>query len=296
MPSEKPPLPLRRRLVRLLGVLVALYLAVLVWFHFNEDGLVFHPERGTILPPAASLHLESHEVKVPTADGVTLVARVIPPPPGVDEKSAGWILYFHGAGGNVGRAGYNEAWSRFRDLGLGVLAIDYRGFGESGGVPSEAGLYRDGDAAYATLTQTMHVSPSRIVIYGYSLGTAVAIELATRVPAAGLIVEGAFTSIASRGGELYPYLPVSLLAHNRFASVDKIARVSMPKLFIHARQDTIIPFAHGQRLYDLATPPKTLQDVAGDHTSAFKVDPAFFLAVARFIASLGLPTPGAAVR
>ena len=285
-----------RRWVRLLGVLVALYAAVLVWFHFREDWYVFHPERGTLLPPPVHLHLDSRDVKIPTADGVTLVARVIPPAPGLDPQRAGWILYFHGAGGNLARVAYNEAWARFRDLGLGVLAIDYRGFGQSDGTPSEAGLYRDADAAYAWLLQTMHVQPARIVVYGYSMGSAVAIDLATRVPVAGVIVEGAFTSIAARGAELYPFLPVALLAHSQFASLDKIARVTAPKLFIHAHDDSIIPIAHGRRLYEAAIPPKTFEEVAGDHTSAFKVDKNFFAIVARFIASVGLPTPGAQTR
>jgi fermentation-respiration switch protein FrsA (DUF1100 family) len=288
--------PFLRRLLRVLGGLVVLYAVVLAWFLFKEDWYVFHPERGTLLPPPVHLHLDSRDVKIPTADGLTLVGRLIPPAPGLDEQRVGWILYFHGAGGNLARAAYNEAWARFRDLGLGVLAIDYRGYGESQGTPSEAGLYRDADAAYAWLTQTMHVPPARIIVYGYSLGTAVAIDLATRVPEAGLIVEGAFTTIAARASELYPFLPVGVLAHNRFASLDKIARVTAPKLFIHAHDDSIIPIGHGRRLYEAAVPPKTFAEVAGNHTTAFQVDPNFFTIVARFVASVGLPTPGAQVR
>jgi uncharacterized protein len=118
----------------------------------------------------------------------------------------------------------------------------------------------------------------------------VAIDLASRVPAAGLIVEGALMSIPARGAELYPYLPVGWLARNRFASVDKIARVSMPKLFIHARGDAYVPIAHGRRLYDLARPPKYFQEVAGGHTDAFEVDPGFFRGVADFMARLGFPS------
>jgi fermentation-respiration switch protein FrsA (DUF1100 family) len=285
-----------RRLLAFLGVLVVLYAAVLAWFFVKEDGYVFHPERGTLLPPPAHLHLDSHDVKIRTSDGVTLVGRLIPPAPGLDEHRVGWILYFHGAGGNLARAAYNEAWARFRDLGLGVLAIDYRGFGESEGRPSEAGLYRDADAAYAWLTQTMHVPADHIVVYGYSLGTAVAVDLAARVPVAGLVVEGAFSTIAARAAELYPFLPVRVLAHNHFASLDKIARVTAPKLFIHAHDDDVIPISHGRRLYEAAVPPKTFADVAGNHTTAFKVDPNFFTIVARFVASVGLPTPGAQIR
>jgi uncharacterized protein len=270
------------------------YLAILLWFRVNEDSLIFHPERGNLVPPAAWLDLESRDVAL--RDGgskgtgaATLMARVIPPPTKVPAEAAAWILYFHGAGGNVGTLGYNEAWAKFRRMGLGVLAVDYRGFGQSSGEPSEAGLYQDADASYAYLVDVLHVSPLRIVIYGYSLGSAVAIDLATRVPAAGLIVEGAFISIPARGAEMYPYLPVKWLARNRFASVDKIAHVRMPKLFIHARHDTYVPISHGRVLFELARPPKFFQDVAGGHTNAHKVDPAFFAAIARFMTGLRLP-------
>jgi uncharacterized protein len=280
----------RRLLVLVVALLVIGYAAALVWFHFNEDALLFHPDRGKVAAAPARLNLDSRDVALPTLNSTPLMARLIPPP---NEATAGetaaWILYFHGASGNVGTRGYNEAWAKFRHLGLGVLAIDYRGYGESGGNPSEAGFYADADAAYAYLTGNLHIPPARVVIYGYSLGSAVAIDLGSRVPAAGLIVEGAFTSIAARGAELYPYLPVRWLVRNRFPSVDKIARVSMPKLFIHAREDTYVPIAHGRKLFELAVPPKYFQDVAGGHTNAHEVDAGFFSAIARFVAGLGLP-------
>jgi fermentation-respiration switch protein FrsA (DUF1100 family) len=193
----------------------------------------------------------------------------------------------------VGSVGYNEAWSNFRRMGLGVLAVDYRGYGQSEGEPSEAGLYLDAQAAYRHLTGALGVPAARVLIYGFSLGSAVAIDLATRVPAAGLMVEGAVLSVPDRGAELYPFLPAHWLARNRFASVDKIARVTMPKLFIHARDDVDIPITHGRRLYELARPPRTFQEVTGGHASAYKVDPAFFRAVARFVAGLGIPLTGA---
>ena len=250
---------------------------------------MFHPDRGALAAAPAYLGLDSRDVKLQSADSTALLARLIPPPRGMADATAGWILYLHGASGNVGTFGYNEAWAQFRRMGLGVLAVDYRGFGESAGEPSEAGCYRDATAAYEYLTGTMHVAPSRIVIYGYSLGTAVAIDLAARVPAEGLVVEGALLSVPIRGAARYPFLPVAALAQNRFASVDKIARVTMPKLFVHARADEIIPIAHGRRLFELAAPPKFFHEVAGGHTDAYKVDPGFFEAIARFIADLGLP-------
>jgi len=297
-PQLDPPRPqrvpriLRRGMALVALLVIAAYGGILIWFRANEDAILFHPVRGKLAAPPARLDLDSRDVALQSDDGTPLVARLIPPPVGrltATNATAGWILYLHGAGGNVGVLGYNEAWAKFRRLGLGVLAVDYRGFGQSGGQPSEAGLYRDATAAYAYLTGRLGVSASRIVIYGYSLGSAVAIDLARRVPAAGLIVEGALLSVPARGAELYPFLPVAWLARNRFASVEKVATVSMPKLFIHAREDTDVPIAHGRRLFELATAPKYFRDVAGGHRTAHQVDPGFFVAVARFVAELGVP-------
>ncbi len=271
----------------LLGLAAVVYALVLVWFRANENALLFHPEVGKLAEPPAALVLDSQDVEVISDDGTVLVGRLIPPP---KTPNAAWILYFHGASGNVGTLGYNQAWAKFRRLGLGVFAIDYRGYGQSAGVPSEAGFYRDALAAHAYLTKRLQVPPSRIVLYGYSLGSAVAIDLATRAPAAGLIVEGALLSVPIRAAELYPFLPVHTLARNRFASVDKIASVAIPKLLIHARADSYVPIGHGQRLFDLATEPKRFFPVAGDHTTAHEVDPAFFATIARFVAELGLET------
>jgi uncharacterized protein len=285
--------PRSRTVYQLLMGLLALstlgFGAVLFWFHLNEDRLVYQPWPGKLVAAPVDLGLDSQDVTLRTADGVTLAARVIPPPKEVTDAAAAWLLYFHGASGNIGLLGYNEAWAQFRRLGLGVLAIDYRGYGQSAGTPSENGLYQDADAAWAYLNKQLHVPPARIVIYGYSLGSAVAIDLATRVPAAGLIVEGALVSVPARAKELYPFLPAKWLARNRFTSVDKIAAVSMPKLFIHAREDADVPISHGQRLFRLARAPKVFHDVAGGHRDAHQVDPGFFPGIARFVAGLGLP-------
>ncbi len=273
------------------AILIAGYGALLGWLRLDESALVFRPEAGTPAQSPPGLGLDARDVTFVGVDATPLAARIVPPPEDGHAGRAGtapWILYFHGASGNVGTAGYARAWARFRQLGFGVFAVDYRGYGASGGRPSEAGLYRDADSAYAYLTGTLHVAPPRIVIYGYSLGSAVAIDLAGRVPAAGLVVEGAFTSIPDRGAELYPYVPVRWLARIRFASIDKIARVSTPKLFIHGQDDTIVPIAHGRRLFAAALPPKEFKMVAGGHTDAFERDPAFFATIAAFTRELGL--------
>jgi fermentation-respiration switch protein FrsA (DUF1100 family) len=176
-----------------------------------------------------------------------------------------------------------------RRLGLNLLAFDYRGYGESGGVPSERGLYKDADAAYRYLRDQLGVPPERIIVFGHSLGSAVAVDLASRVPVGALIVEGALTSVIERGQELYPFIPVRWVAGTRFSSIDKISRVGIPKLFLHASGDEVIPLAHGRRLYQAAPPPKTFVELRGGHGDAFEADSAtYFGAIERFLSASGL--------
>ena len=152
-----------------------------------------------------------------------------------------WLLICHGNAGNLSEFDRPVHYAGLRGLGLSLLAFDYRGYGESGGSPGEQGLYRDADAAYRYLREERGVPADRIVLFGHSLGSAVAIDLASRVPAAGLIVEGALTSAVDRGRELYPYIPVGWIARSRFRSIDKLPAVSAPKLFLHATRDEVIP-------------------------------------------------------
>ncbi len=281
----------------LLGVSLALlvaYAAIVAWFKVEEDRFIYYPDRSPYKVPQSSLGLVPQRVSLKTADSVTLAAWVMSPPASVPADSAPWLLYCHGNSGNLGTFGYHDAWSRLRALGVGILAMDYRGYGESGGVPSEQGLYRDAEAAYAYLRNTLGVQPHRIIFYGYSLGSAVAVNLAARLKGGALIMEGAILSVPHRARELYPFLPVFALARNRFASIDKIANVPMPKLFVHSREDEVNPFAHTARLYELARPPKDILPVTGLHGSAYKTDPGFMPGIGRFLAKLGYPRPSAA--
>jgi hypothetical protein len=120
----------------------------------------------------------------------------------------------------------------------------------------------------------------------------VAIELASRVRAAGLIVEGAYTSVVERGQELYPLFPVALIATQRFPSLDRIPSIAMPKLFLHSPDDRVIPYAHGRRLFEAARPPKRIVDVKGGHEDAFRIDKAVYAAsIARLFREVGRQIP-----
>lgn len=270
------------------GLFAAAYGATVIWFWLNESSLIFAPDRGAHQPPESSLELRSRDVII-RSQGLFLHARIIPPPGAVPREAEIWLVYLHGSSGSIGLPAYNEAWAEFRNAGLGVLAVDYRGFGQSEGEITEAGIYDDAEAAYRYLREEMQVPAKRILIYGFSMGAAVAIELATRVEAAGLLVEGAFRSIPRLGSERYPFLPVSLMAKNRFDSESKIAQVTMPKLFLHARADEAIPISHSRALFELARKPKSFKELGGEHGTSHKTDPSFFAAVTTFIRELGLP-------
>ena len=268
-----------------IGAAVVFYLCILVLLRLFESHLIYFPgQQRSLLAPPAHLGLPIERVEIPTEDGVKLVGWVIPTR---SDSNGLWLLICHGNAGNLSEFDRPIHYAGLRRLGLSLLAFDYRGYGESGGVPSEPGLYRDADAAYRYLRRSRGVPPDRIVIFGHSLGSAVAIDLASRAPVAGLIVEGALTSAIDRGQELYPYLPVRRIARSRFGSLEKVAGIAVPKLFLHATRDEVIPLMHGRRLFDAAQEPKTFVELKGGHADAFDVDSArYFGSIAEFLGHL----------
>lgn len=260
------------------------YAGLLAMLWLSEDRLVFPvaPLSGGL---AAPLHgLDPVRIEITTVDSVRLVGWRMGDPA---DTTARWLLMFHGNGGDISHGGRQEHYAALRALGLNLLTFDYRGYGESDGKPSEAGIYRDADAAYAYLRDTLGVPPGRLLIFGHSLGSAVAVDLASRVPSGGLILEGALTSVPDVGQQTYFFVPVRLLARNRFASAEKISRVTVPKLFLHATADEIIPYQFGRRLFDLAPDPKRFVPLAGHHNDAYASDSAtYFGSVAAFLREL----------
>jgi fermentation-respiration switch protein FrsA (DUF1100 family) len=272
-----------RRVTTILAVGLALgYLGILALLRLAEPRLVYAPGLSRRLqPPPRELGLPVERVEFRTSDSVNLVAWVIPAADGADRP---WLLICHGNAGNISDADRPQHYAGLRGLGLNLLAFDYRGYGESGGTPTEPGLYRDAEAAYRYLREQRGVPPERIVLFGHSLGSAVAVELATRVPAAGLILDGALASVVGRGQEVYPWIPVRWIAASRYESIDKIGRLTLPKLFLHASHDEVIPIAHGRRLYAAASEPKEFVELQGGHGDAFVADSArYFGNIGRFV-------------
>jgi hypothetical protein len=271
------------RLAALVALISALaYVGVAGYLRFNERGFVYLPADRAVPPPAASLALAQERVSYPSSDGVSISAWVVPAGPTASVKPAPaqrsvsdtalWLLICHGNFGSIGFGQRPEFYAFMRDLGVNLLAFDYRGYGDSTGTPDEQGLYADAAASYDYLTRTRGIPPEAVVIFGHSLGSGVAIELASRVPAAGLIVDGAFTSVVDRAQEIYPLLPIGLIATQRFPSLDRIRSIRSPKLFLHSPEDAVIPIAHGRRLFEAAPPPKRFVQVRGGHDNAYRVD------------------------
>jgi fermentation-respiration switch protein FrsA (DUF1100 family) len=220
-------------------------------------------ERGAVLTPQS----EGGTAPVPPQSE----GRPTPIPPLNKGGLGGVVLYLHGNGLNVG-ANVEHA-NRFHRLGLSVFLIDYRGYGQSqGDFPTESQVYEDAQLAWDYLVKKRGINPNQIYIYGHSLGGAIAIDLAVRHPeAAGLIVEGSFTSARAMvdfQSGVYRMFPIDLLLIQRFDSIAKVDRLQMPVLFIHGTADTIVPVEMSKKLFDSAPEPKQLYIVPdADHNN-----------------------------
>jgi uncharacterized protein len=252
---------LRNELIRLLVLAVLVYATILVCVLSTEDAQVFPAAYRSRPDRIPELPTEYQRLTLTTSDGQSLVAQRTHS--ASQPAQASWCLFFSG---QWGRARWDlPKLALFRELGYEVLIFDHRGYGESQGMPSEEGLYRDADAAYRYLTEELRVDPSRIVLVAHSLGTGVAIDLASRSPVGGLILDGAFDSIPALGADQYPWLPLRWFAKNQFASIDKIGRVSAPKLFLHGEFDESISMERARALFAVASEPKCFVPLEGGH-------------------------------
>lgn len=232
---------------------------------------VYAVQRHFVFNPDRTLHATPADYSFPVRD----VSIVVP-----ERTLHGWwipavsprakvVLYLHGSSGNVSTS--MDGIAPLRELGYSVLMIDYRGYGASGGgFPSEAGVYQDAQSAWDYLVHVLGMNPANLVIYGHSLGGAIAIELALRHPeAAGLVVESSFTSIYDMAmlGARYALFPVNLFLNQRFDSIAKVGQLRLPVLYIHGTADEIVPFGMGKALYDATPLAHGLVAVpAGTHT------------------------------
>ena len=219
-----------------------------------------------------------------TEDGIRLHAWFV-----AADAPRGTLLFSHGNAGNISHR--LDSISLFHSLGLDILIFDYRGFGESEGKPSEKGTYLDVKAAWDYLLEERMISPEEIIIFGRSLGAAIAVDLASQHPSAGVILESAFTSVPDMAASLYPWLPVRLLSRYRYNSLDMIARITSPLLVVHSREDDIIPFAHGEKLFAHANEPKQFLELRGGHNDGYHASrKSYMKSMQQFVGEI-LPLP-----
>jgi uncharacterized protein len=249
------------------------YAGLVLVMYLSQASLLYLPDLPTreLVATPAAIGLEHESVELRTADGVALHGWFVPHP-----QPRGVLLFCHGNAGNISHR--LESIRTFHELGLSVFIFDYRGYGRSEGSPSEQGTYLDAAAGWNHLVGERGIPPESVVVFGRSLGAAVAARLAADQPVAALIVESAFTSAPDLAAELYPWLPARWLTRFDYATADHLARLASPVLIIHSRDDEIVPFDHARRLYALAGEPKRLLELDGGHNDGFVVSHADYRA------------------
>ena len=236
-----------------------MFVGYAVWSRF-VDRVIFQPTPGVDVAPER-LGIDAESVFLDTEDGVRIHAFFLPAI-GEGPSSRRAVLFLHGNAGNASHRLPNAA--ELAALGTDVLLLDYRGYGLSEGTPSEPGAYADARAGLAHLVDARETAESRIVLFGRSLGGAVAVDLAagSEPPVAGVILESTFSSAADAAASVFG-APFAALARGRLDSSSKIGRVRAPLLFFHGDRDEIVAYALGRRLYEQAPEPKAFETLAG---------------------------------
>ena len=270
---------------RVIGVLtlfvVAMYGIAILYLATQETRLVFQAGR-PLSENRPSFPYE--QVDLPRSDGERQFAWVMR-----RSEAPTWVLFLHGNAATIASRVNVARYAELRALGLNVMAPEYRGFAGLQGTPSERSVSDDARAAYEYLTKSLAIPPARIVIYGWSLGSAIAINLAAEAHAAAVILEGAPASLVAIGEQQYRFFPIRLVMRNPFESILRIDRVRAPLLFLHSPEDEIIPIGEGRRLYEQARQPKRFVEVKGGHIYPNEADKAvFFGAIRRFLDEYGL--------
>jgi len=237
------------------------YIILAGFLYIFQSSYVYYPERVLLADPG-SIGLDFETVRFETEDGVKLSGWFIP-----SDNAKGVILFCHGNAGNISHR--LESIQIFHRLRLDVFIFDYRGYGESEGKPTEYGTYEDAKAAWKYLIEVRQVIPNQLIVFGRSLGGAVASWLAQSQKPGGLILESTFTSLGDVAATLYPYLPVRLLLRFEYNTAEYLGRVDCPVLVIHSCDDEIMPFGHGHQLFEMAREPKKFIEISGTHNEGF---------------------------
>lgn len=266
-----------RVLASLLTIAASTYVLLIIVLYFYQGRMVFlaHMPGRQLTASPGDIGLTYESVMIPTEDGEQIHGWYVHHGSGED-ASRGVLLFFHGNAGNISHR--LDSIRVFNQLGLDVLIVDYRGYGESTGKPSEAGLYADGEAAWNYLVDERGVAPGRIIVFGRSLGAAVGARLAGHESPGGLILESGFTSGVEMARRLYPFLPARLVTRLDFPVKEYVGDIDCPAMVIHSRDDEIIPFDMGQSVFEaIPGDEKVFLEIWGGHNTGFFLSEAVYV-------------------
>jgi uncharacterized protein len=252
--------------ISIVSVFAIGYAVLAVALFFYQPNMLYFPDMPSreIEATPGDIGLDYEPLTLTTRDDEQLDAWFIPANP-----ARGVVLFCHGNAGNISHRLVSI--QLFHELGLSVLIFDYRGYGQSTGKPTEKGTYRDVDAAWDYLVEQRGIPAEHIILFGRSLGASIAADLATRQNAAGLILESGFTSVPDIAAKLYPWLPVRWFSRYQYDTRKKLADIHSPVLIAHSRDDEIIPYSNGERLFEAANEPKQFLPLRGGHNDGFFV-------------------------
>ncbi|HJX01578.1 MAG TPA: alpha/beta hydrolase [Candidatus Humimicrobiaceae bacterium] len=245
-----------------IAVAVIIYLFMAIYKFLTQSSGVFNPRKQIKATPF-DIKLYFEEVSFKSSDGINLSGWFVPV-----RNSRGVILVFHGKGENISD-GLTLIDYMKRKIGLNVFIIDYRGYGKSEGRPTENGTYLDARAAWEYLTGPKKIKPQDIIIFGRSLGGAIAARLAKEVKPRALILDSTFTTIKDLAAQIYPYLPVRKFFRFNYPTIEYLKEINSPVLIIHSSEDDYIPFTHAIRLYNAAKEPRQFLKIAGKHSKNY---------------------------
>ena len=272
----------QRLLFWTIGIALAIYIAIIAYLLSSQNSMLFFPDyegRELVYSPA-DVGLAYSDVEFSTEDGTRIHAWFVP-----HDNSRATLIYCHGNAGNIGRR--LGALQRWHDLGVSVLIFDYPGFGQSEGNPTEQGTYASARAAWEYLTEDKQIPAHDIVLYGRSLGGGVVAQLASEVDAKGLIIESSFTSVPDVADDIYWWIPLQQLMTVRYETKDKIDSVDYPILIVHSPDDEVVPFSHGQELFEIANEPKQFLQTKGGHNGGPTLsEPEYSLGLDRYLTAL----------
>lgn len=247
--------------IRVIMIAASVCAVSIALVYIFQSHFVYYPIR-TLSTDPSSIGLQFEGVRFKTADGVQLSGWFIP-----CDGAKGIVLFCHGNAGNISHR--LDSIQIFHRLGLDVFIFDYRGYGQSEGKPAERGTYEDAEAAWWYLIDERQVIPSEVVVFGRSIGGAVGAWLAQNHKPRLLILESTFTSLRDVAATLYPFLPVRRFLRFEYNTAEYLRGVNCPVLVVHSRDDEIMPFSHGQQLFEVAREPKRFLEISGTHNEGF---------------------------